>query len=68
MRTDDLTNATRAHDPRLFYGNLVLDSAVPTKLFNLCAHKDEREFSHMHYSAATSDPNDFKDSSSPSPP
>jgi chitin synthase len=39
----------------------VLDSAVPTKLLNLCAYKDGREFTHMRYSAATGDPNDFKD-------
>ncbi|KAH9964997.1 glycosyltransferase family 2 protein [Russula dissimulans] len=45
----------------LFHGNFVLDSAVPTKLLNLCVHKDEREFTHMRYSAATGDPNDFKD-------
>jgi chitin synthase len=45
---------------RLFYGNFVLDSAVPTKLLNLCLHKEEREFTHMRYSAATGDPNDFK--------
>ncbi|VDB96624.1 unnamed protein product [Peniophora sp. CBMAI 1063] len=46
----------------LFHGNFVLDSAVPTKLLNLCAQKNEREFTHMRYSAATCDPNDFKDS------
>jgi chitin synthase len=46
---------------RLFHGNFVLDSAVPTKLLNLCAYKDEREFTHMRYSAATGDPNEFKD-------
>ncbi|KZV76332.1 glycosyltransferase family 2 protein [Peniophora sp. CONT] len=46
----------------LFHGNFVLDSAVPTKLLNLCAQKDDREFTHMRYSAATCDPNDFKDS------
>ncbi|KAH9992907.1 glycosyltransferase family 2 protein [Russula vinacea] len=45
----------------LFHGNFVLDSAVPTRLLNLCAHKDDREFTHMRYSAATGDPNDFKD-------
>ena len=39
----------------------MLDSAVPTKLLNLCVHKDDREFTHMRYSAATGDPNDFKD-------
>lgn len=43
----------------LFHGNLVLDSAVPNKLLNMCPNKVEREFTHMRYSAATSDPNDF---------
>jgi chitin synthase len=47
---------------RLFHGNFVLDSAVPTKLLNMCANRTEREFTHMRYSAATCDPNDFKDS------
>ncbi|KAH9012179.1 chitin synthase N-terminal-domain-containing protein [Lactarius pseudohatsudake] len=45
----------------LFHDNFVLDSAVPTKLVNLCTYKDEREFTHRRYSAATGDPNDFKD-------
>jgi chitin synthase len=39
----------------------VLDSAVPTNLLDHFIHKDEGEFSHMRYSAATGDPNDFKD-------
>jgi chitin synthase len=47
---------------RLFHGNFVLDSAVPTKLLNMCALRTEREFTHMRYSAATCDPNDFADS------
>ena len=47
---------------RLFHGNFVLDSAVPSKLLDRCALKTEREFTHMRYSAATCDPNDFKDS------
>jgi chitin synthase len=46
---------------RLFHGNFVLDGPVPTKLLNLCAQKNEREYTHMRYSAATGDPNDFKD-------
>lgn len=46
---------------RLFHGNFVLDAAVPTKLLNLCVNRDDREFTHMRYSAATGDPNDFKD-------
>lgn len=46
----------------LFQGNFVLDSAVPTKLLDMCGQRNEREFTHMRYSAATCDPNDFKDS------
>jgi chitin synthase len=34
---------------------------VPTGLLNLCPHNDGREFTHLRYSAATGDPNDFKD-------
>ncbi|CAK5281878.1 unnamed protein product [Mycena citricolor] len=45
----------------LFHGNFVLDSPVPKKLLDMCANRTEREFSYMRYSAATSDPNDFKD-------
>ena len=45
----------------LFHGNFVLDSAVPTKLLNMCPLRNEREFTHMRYSAATCDPNDFKE-------
>ncbi|KIK44999.1 glycosyltransferase family 2 protein [Suillus luteus UH-Slu-Lm8-n1] len=46
----------------LFHGNFVLDSAVPTKLLDMCAMRNEREFTHMRYSAATCDPNDFMSS------
>ncbi|GLB45336.1 putative chitin synthase [Lyophyllum shimeji] len=45
----------------LFHGNFVLDSEVPSKLLDMCAYRNEREFTHMRYSAATCDPNDFKD-------
>jgi len=44
---------------RLSHGNFVLDFSVPTKLLNMCALRNEREFTHMRYSAATCDPNDF---------
>jgi hypothetical protein len=47
---------------RLFHGNFVLDNEVPQKLLDMCALRNEREFTHMRYSAATCDPNDFKDS------
>ncbi|KAF5340785.1 hypothetical protein D9611_007290 [Ephemerocybe angulata] len=46
----------------LFHGNFVLDNAVPPKLLEMCPRRDEREFTHMRYSAATCDPNDFKNS------
>ncbi|KAG1810957.1 glycosyltransferase family 2 protein [Suillus subaureus] len=46
----------------LFHGNFVLDSAVPSKLLDMCAIRNEREFTHMRYSAATCDPNDFEKS------
>ncbi|KAK7455190.1 Chitin synthase 4 [Stygiomarasmius scandens] len=50
----------------LFHGNFVLDNPVPKKLLDLAAlppHlRSEREFTHMRYSAATCDPNEFKDS------
>ncbi len=46
---------------RLFHGNLVIDLNVPSKLLNMCAQRNDREFTHMRYSAATCDPNDFKD-------
>jgi chitin synthase len=45
---------------RLFHGNFVFDSAVHDKLLNMCEQRNERKFTHMRYSAATSDPNDFQ--------
>ncbi|KAH8109773.1 glycosyltransferase family 2 protein [Phellopilus nigrolimitatus] len=43
----------------LFHGNLVFDSPVPQKLLSRCTMRNEREFTHMRYSAATGDPNEF---------
>jgi chitin synthase len=57
---DSLTIVAPTCLHRVFHGNFVFDSAVPTTLLNLCVYKDEREFTHMRYSAATGDPNDFK--------
>lgn len=45
----------------LFHGNFVLDCAVPKKLLDMCQNRTDREFTHMRYSAATCDPNSFKD-------
>ncbi|KAF8461931.1 chitin synthase A [Kalaharituber pfeilii] len=43
----------------LYKGNLVLDCPVPKKLLALCPLKEEREFTHMRYTAATCDPSEF---------
>jgi len=42
----------------------VLDSAGPTKLLDLCVPKVVRNFPHMRYSAASGDPDNFKDNGS----
>jgi chitin synthase len=44
----------------LFKGNLVLDCPVPTKLLSMVPRSDEREFTHMRYTACTCNPDDFK--------
>ncbi|ORY77216.1 glycosyltransferase family 2 protein [Leucosporidium creatinivorum] len=46
---------------QLYHGNLVLDCQVPPKLLERCPRKEDREFTHMRYTAATCDPNDFLD-------
>ncbi|KEI37244.1 glycosyltransferase family 2 protein [Mixia osmundae IAM 14324] len=43
----------------LYHGNLVLDCAVPKRLLALCPRKEEREYTHMRYTAVTCDPDDF---------
>ena len=48
--------------PRLIAGNLVINNEVPKKLLNLCALKNETEFTTMRYTAATCDPNEFQNS------
>ncbi|KAH8550919.1 chitin synthase 1 [Umbelopsis sp. PMI_123] len=40
-------------------GNLVLDCPVPSKYLAAVPRKDEKEFTHMRYTAATCDPADF---------
>ncbi|KAL1918777.1 uncharacterized protein VTP21DRAFT_2799 [Calcarisporiella thermophila] len=44
---------------QLVRGNLVLDCPVPTKLLQAVGKRDHDEFTHMRYTAATCDPNDF---------
>ncbi|ROW00794.1 hypothetical protein VMCG_06498 [Cytospora schulzeri] len=45
----------------LYRGNLVLDCPVPPRLLNQVPHGERDEFTHMRYTAATCDPNDFYD-------
>lgn len=40
---------------QLYNGNLVLDCQVPPKLLERCPRKDDREFTHMRYTAVTCD-------------
>ncbi|ELU36712.1 glycosyltransferase family 2 protein [Rhizoctonia solani AG-1 IA] len=35
----------------LFHGNFVIDTAVPSKLLDMCALRNDREFTHMRYTA-----------------
>ncbi|KAL6922140.1 hypothetical protein ACHAPO_002899 [Fusarium lateritium] len=45
----------------LYRGNLVFDCRVPPLLLQQNPHGERDEFTHMRYSAATCDPNDFYD-------
>ncbi|RIB17802.1 Glycosyltransferase Family 2 protein [Gigaspora rosea] len=44
----------------LFQGNLVLDCPVPTELLRKVPRREDREFTHMRYTACTCKPDDFK--------
>ena len=44
----------------LFQGNLVFDCPVPPRLLNTLPNKNDHEFTHLRYSAATCDPADFQ--------
>ncbi|KXJ87709.1 glycosyltransferase family 2, chitin synthase [Microdochium bolleyi] len=43
----------------LYRGNLVLDCPIPPRLLTQLPHGERDEFTHMRYTAATCDPNDF---------
>lgn len=45
----------------LYHGNLVLDCPVPSRLLERLNDRESREFTHMRYTAATCDPDNFKD-------
>ncbi|KAI9590938.1 glycosyltransferase family 2 protein [Syncephalis fuscata] len=40
-------------------GNLVVDCPVPDRILTNAVYRDGEEFTHMRYTACTSDPNDF---------
>lgn len=44
---------------KLTSGNLVLDCPVPSKFLKSLKYQEGEEFTHMRYTAATCDPNDF---------
>ncbi|KAG0259953.1 Chitin synthase, class 1, partial [Mortierella polycephala] len=44
---------------KLTSGNLVLDCPVPSKLLRTLKYQEGEEFTHMRYTAATCDPNNF---------
>ncbi|KAI8977521.1 chitin synthase 1 [Mycotypha africana] len=45
---------------KLTGGNLVLENPVPNKYLQRVKRRDENEFTHMRYTAATCDPADFQ--------
>jgi len=44
---------------KLVQGNLVLECPVPSKLLSFLSRRDGDEFTHMRYTAATCDPDEF---------
>jgi len=44
---------------QLINGELVLECKIPTILHSFLPRRDDREFTHMRYTAVTSDPDDF---------
>ncbi|KAI7975559.1 hypothetical protein EIK77_005925 [Talaromyces pinophilus] len=46
---------------QLINGELVLECKIPTILHSFLPRRDEREFTHMRYTAVTCDPDEFKE-------
>ncbi|KAI9865183.1 MAG: Chitin synthase, class 2 [Trichoglossum hirsutum] len=44
---------------KLINGELILECKIPTILYSFLPRRDEIEFTHMRYTAVTSDPDDF---------
>lgn len=55
--------ARQAHmakkEVKLINGELILECKIPTILYSFLPRRDEIEFTHMRYTAATCDPDDF---------
>ncbi|RIA98760.1 glycosyltransferase family 2 protein [Glomus cerebriforme] len=45
----------------LLEGHFVVECPVPSKLLSIVPKKDDKEFTHMRYTACTCDPNKFKE-------
>ncbi|KAJ5895392.1 Chitin synthase A [Penicillium taxi] len=52
---------TVQREVKLTNGELILECKIPTILHSFLPRRDEREFTHMRYTAVTSDPDDFTD-------
>lgn len=50
---------TTKKEVRLINGELILECKIPTILHSFLPRRDEREFTHMRYTAVTCDPDDF---------
>lgn len=58
-RNNAAKTVTTTAEIKLTDGNLVIDLPVPERLKNLLARRESEEFTHMRYTACTSDPDDF---------
>lgn len=50
---------TARKEVQLINGELILECKIPTILHSFLPRRDDREFTHMRYTAVTSDPDDF---------
>ncbi|KAF0555926.1 glycosyltransferase family 2 protein [Gigaspora margarita] len=54
---DDIESKTEKI--KLINGKFIRDCQIPSNLLENCKHRDDREFTHMRYTACTCDPDDF---------
>jgi chitin synthase len=46
---------------KLLEGNFVIECPVPSKLLSIVPEQDDKEFTHMRYTACTCDPDNFRE-------